>query len=195
MTNSGIVGSILLTLYMFGGIAWAQTAEDAFGVWLNPENQSQVEFYRCDDGLCAKIVKTADGQQVDHMNPNPAKRGQPIIGLVTMGNAKKIGTTNWSGPLYNRYDGKTYSGTIIVKSRNEVSLSGCVAAVFCKTTTFTRLFPSNAGPTGAQPYVSFPHGQVSGQQYPPASRVRSSPPRRYSALSHLLSIWLWPVAP
>ena len=154
-TNRLIVGSILLTLCMLGG-ARAQIAEDAFGVWLNPENQSLVEFYRCGDGLCAKIVKTVDGQDVDHMNPNPAKRNQPIIGLVVMGNAKKDGTKNWSGSLYNRYDGKTYSGTITVKSRNEVDLSGCVAAVICKTTTFTRLLASSAEAPRARPYVSFP---------------------------------------
>ena len=56
-----------------------------------------------------------------------------------MQGAKQNGDNKWSGPLYNRADGKTYSGTLTVKSKDAVDLSGCVAAVFCKTTTFTRV--------------------------------------------------------
>ena len=118
---------------------WAQTAEDALGVWENPENKSHTEFYKCGDGVCAKIVKVADGQTTDDKNPDPAKRSRPIVGLVIMQGAKKAGPTSWSGQLYNRADGKTYSGTLTVKSKTAVDLSGCVAAIFCKTTTFTRV--------------------------------------------------------
>ena len=122
----------------FAAAAYAQTAEDAFGVWENPENKSQTEFYKC-GGLCAKIVKVVDGQKTDDKNPDAAKRSRPIVGLVIMQGAKKAGPTSWSGQLYNRADGKTYAGTLTVKSRNAVELSGCVAVVFCKTTTFTRV--------------------------------------------------------
>jgi uncharacterized protein (DUF2147 family) len=119
--------------------AHAQTAEDAFGVWLNPANKSHTEFYKCGSGLCAKIVKVVDGQKTDDKNPDPAKKTRPILGLVIMEGAKKTGPSKWSGTLYNRADGKSYSGTLTVKSRNTVELSGCVAVVFCKTTTFTRV--------------------------------------------------------
>jgi uncharacterized protein (DUF2147 family) len=119
--------------------AYAQTAEDAFGVWQNPENKSHTQFYKCGEGLCAKIVKAADGQKTDDKNPDAAKRNRPIVGLVIMEGAKKNGPKSWSGTLYNRADGKSYSGTVTVKSKSELDLSGCVAAVFCKTTTFTRV--------------------------------------------------------
>lgn len=119
--------------------AYAQTAEDALGVWENPENKSHTEFYKCGEGVCARIVKVVDGQKTDDKNPDPAKRNRPIVGLVIMQGAKKAGPNKWSGQLYNRADGKTYSGTVTVKSKNELDLSGCVAAIFCKTTTFTRV--------------------------------------------------------
>ena len=131
--------AVLLGLSMASGPALAQAAEDAFGVWLNPENQSNVEFYRCGDGLCAKVTKVSDGQKTDDKNPDPAKRTRPIVGLVIMEGAKKSGDNKWSGTLYNRADGKSYSGTITVKSKSTLDLSGCVAVVFCKTTTFTRV--------------------------------------------------------
>ncbi len=131
--------AVLLGLAMASGRASAQAAEDAFGVWLNPENQSNVEFYRCGEGLCAKITKVSDGQKTDDKNPDPAKRTRPIVGLVIMEGAKKSGDNKWSGTLYNRADGKSYSGTITVKSKSMLDLSGCVALVVCRTTTWTRV--------------------------------------------------------
>jgi uncharacterized protein (DUF2147 family) len=124
---------------MTATVALAQTAEDAYGVWLNPENKSQTEFYKCDGGLCGKIVKAVDGQKTDDKNPDPAKRNRPIEGLVIMENVKKTGPSSWAGTLYNRADGKSYSGTLTVKSKDTVDLSGCVAIVLCKTTSFTRV--------------------------------------------------------
>lgn len=119
--------------------AAAQTAESAFGVWKHPENGSHVEMYQCGQGLCAKIVKVTDGQKTDDKNPDAAKRSQPIVGLVIMSGATKSGDASWSGKLYNRADGKTYSGTVTVKSKDTIDLSGCTMAVFCKTVTWTRV--------------------------------------------------------
>jgi uncharacterized protein (DUF2147 family) len=133
------VAAGLLALALAGAPASAQKAEDAIGVWLNPENGSNVEFYKCGEGVCGKIVKVADGQKTDDKNPDAAKRNQPIVGLVIMQGAKKTGDNKWSGKLYNRENGKTYSGTVTVKSKNELDLSGCVAAVLCKTVTWTRV--------------------------------------------------------
>ena len=131
--------AFLLALAPASGKAAAQAAEDAFGVWLNPENQSNIEFYRCGEGLCAKITKVADGQKTDDKNPDAAKRSRPIVGLVIMDGAKRSGTNKWTGTLYNRADGKSYSGTITVKSKNSVDLSGCTAVILCRTTTWTRV--------------------------------------------------------
>ena len=139
MRKSIATAAVLLGLAMASGRASAQAAEDAFGVWLNPENQSNVEFYRCGEGLCAKVTKVSDGQTTDDKNPDPAKRNRPIVGLVIMEGAKKSGDNKWSGTLYNRADGKSYSGTITVKSKSTLDLSGCVALVVCRTTTWTRV--------------------------------------------------------
>lgn len=119
--------------------ALAQKAEDAFGVWLNPDNGTNIEMYKCGAALCAKIAKVTDGQKTDDKNPDAAKRNQPIVGLVIMSDAKKSGDNKWAGTLYNRENGKSYSGTIAVKSKDALDLSGCVAAILCKTVTWTRV--------------------------------------------------------
>jgi uncharacterized protein (DUF2147 family) len=134
-----LVAAGVATLALIATPVLAQTAEDAFGVWENPENKSQTEFYKCGEGVCAKIVKVVDGQKTDDKNPDPVKAKRPIVGLVIMEGAKKTGTNKWSGTLYNRADGKSYAGTVTVKAKNELDLSGCVAVVLCKTVTFTRV--------------------------------------------------------
>jgi uncharacterized protein (DUF2147 family) len=138
--RSPVAITALMALALACGSACAQSAEDAFGVWLNPENGSNIEFYRCGgEGLCAKLTKVTDGQLTDDKNPDPAKRGQPIIGLLIMQNAKKSGTNKWSGMLYNRENGKSYAGTLTVKAKDAIDLSGCVAAILCRTVTWTRI--------------------------------------------------------
>ncbi len=84
-------------------------------------------------------MKNVDDQKTDDKNPDASKKSRPIIGLVIMQDAKKTGANKWSGTLYNRADGKSYSGTLTVKSKDAVELAGCVAAVFCKTTSFSRV--------------------------------------------------------
>jgi len=139
MLKSIAAAAGLLALSLLSAPASAANAEDAIGVWLNPDNGSNVEFYKCGSGVCGKIVKAVDGQKTDDKNPDPAKRNRPIVGLVIMQGAEKTGDNTWSGKLYNRENGKTYSGTVKVKSKNELDLSGCVALILCKTVTWTRV--------------------------------------------------------
>ncbi len=118
--------------------ASAQSAEDAFGTWKHPENGSNVSMYKCGAGLCAKIVSAPDGQKTDDKNADESKRSRPIVGLVIMSGAQKSGE-GWSGQIYNRTDGKTYSGNITVKSKSALELQGCSMGVFCKTVTWSRV--------------------------------------------------------
>jgi uncharacterized protein (DUF2147 family) len=119
--------------------ASAQSAEDAFGTWRHPENGSTVSMYKCGAGLCAKIASVNDGQKTDDKNPDEGKRKRSIVGLQIMSGASKDGDKSWSGDLYNRTDGKTYSGTVTVKSKSSLELKGCSLGVFCKTVTWSRV--------------------------------------------------------
>lgn len=126
-------------LLLAGDPGIAQSAEDVFGVWRHPENESRVEMFHCGDALCARIVSIADDQKTDHKNPDPAKRGRAIVGLVIMSGASPSGPKTWKGELYNRADGKTYSGTATIKTKDTLELSGCSMFVFCKTVTWSRV--------------------------------------------------------
>jgi uncharacterized protein (DUF2147 family) len=139
MRTSRAMAVLLLGLTVASGRAAAQAAEDAFGTWLNPDDQSNIELYKCGEGLCARITKLVDAKAADEKNPDAEKRTRPIVGLVIMDGARKSGANKWSGTLYNPTDGKSYSGTVTIKTKDAVDLSGCVAYVLCRTTTWTRV--------------------------------------------------------
>lgn len=133
------IGASAAAIMALASPAAAQSAQDAFGTWQHPENGSHVEMYKCGDALCAKIVKVTDGQKSDDKNPDAGKRSRPVVGLVIMSGATKSGDNAWTGSLYNRADGATYSGTIKVKSKDALDLTGCTAVVLCKTVTWKRV--------------------------------------------------------
>lgn len=135
--TKGHLAAILAVLFSTQPL-YAQSADDAVGTWKHPENGSHIRLYKCGSNLCGSIAKVTDGQKFDLKNPNKAKRKRSIIGMTIL-HARKTGAHTWSGSLYNRKDGKTYSGTVIVKSHNALSLSGCAYSIFCKTTTWKRV--------------------------------------------------------
>lgn len=130
--------AILLCLVVLSQPASAQRAEDAFGTWVHPDNGSHVRMYACGERLCARIARISDKQELDDHNPDPAKRDRPIVGMMIL-SAKKSAPNKWSGKLYDRSDGKVYSGTVTVNSRGSLHLSGCSMGIFCKNAIWTRV--------------------------------------------------------
>ncbi len=112
-------------------------ADDAIGTWKDVEKDALVKVYTCDGGVCVQIVKVKDPSLKDVNNPDAALRGRPIEGIVIMSGAAKSGDNAWKGKLYNREDGKTYSGSITVVNKNEVKLEGCVL-IICKSRKWVR---------------------------------------------------------
>ncbi len=126
---------------VFGaGPSFAQSADDAFGVWLNPENGSHIKVAKCGGGLCATIVKVTDPSRKDVKNPDPKLRNRPVVGVTIMNGGKKSGEATWSGKLYNTLDGETYSGTVTVVDKTHLKLQGCVlGGLICQGPTWTRV--------------------------------------------------------
>lgn len=112
---------------------------DVAGIWTDPVKQSKSEIYACDGGICVKVVSPSKGSEKDDFNPDPALKGRPMAGAVIMNGAKPEGANKWKGKLYNPEDGKEYSGSIELVSKDEVKLQGCVmGGLICKTRSWQR---------------------------------------------------------
>lgn len=139
--NRGLAALLQLAaaIGLHAAAAAGQAADDAFGTWKHPENDSQIEIYPCRGGLCARIVATSDAQKFDHKNPDPDLRRRPILGLVIVNGATQSGEAQWTGALYNRADGQFYDGHLRVVSRSRLELTGCTMVVLCRTVTWQRI--------------------------------------------------------
>jgi uncharacterized protein (DUF2147 family) len=114
-------------------------AEDAIGTWKDADTGGITQVYTCGAGVCIKVVTPSKGREVDSNNPDPALKGRSMAGAVIMQGATKDSPDRWAGKVYNSEDGKTYSGYLQVKSKNELKLEGCVLAILCKSHTWHRV--------------------------------------------------------
>lgn len=126
-------------------LATPALAAEPTGNWLTRNGESKVAIAKCGPGICGTItgLKSPNGTdgkpKVDSNNPDASKRNRPIVGTMIVVNMAPNGANKWNGQIYNPEDGKTYSGSITVKSANELDLQGCVAGgLICKTQTWAR---------------------------------------------------------
>lgn len=121
--------------------AWPALADpgDVVGIWSDPVKQAKSEIFACDGGICVKVVTPSKGSEKDEFNPNPKLKGRAMAGAVIMTGAKPDGANKWTGKLYNPEDGKEYTGSIELVSKDEVKLQGCVlGGLICKTRMWQR---------------------------------------------------------
>jgi uncharacterized protein (DUF2147 family) len=120
-------------------VAALAAAEDAIGTWKDTETSGITQVYTCSGGICVKVVTPSKARAVDSNNPDPALKGRSMAGVVIMSGAAKDGADRWKGKVYNSEDGKTYSGYLEVKGKDEVKLQGCVlGGLICKSHTWKR---------------------------------------------------------
>jgi uncharacterized protein (DUF2147 family) len=124
----------------------AALAANPEGNWLSADGGTKVRISTCGGNkLCATLVwldhptDPATGRpKTDRLNPDPAKRSRPLIGLQVVNALAPSGPNTWSGRIYNADDGRTYKAQLKVESDGVAKVQGCVLAVLCKTHTWTR---------------------------------------------------------
>ena len=129
---------IALAASVLASLSLPANAQDATGTWLTASGETRVRIAPCGGNVCGTIVWTKDTGAKDVNNPNAAQKSRNLVG-VNMISMKPAGDKKWSGTLYNPQDGKTYSGTLTQNDANSLSLSGCVAGIFCRSQTWTRV--------------------------------------------------------
>jgi len=92
-----------------------------------------------DDSLCGTIAWTKQPGGIDDRNPDPTKRGNPIVGTQILLGMKPVSTTRWDGEVYNPENGRIYQGNIVLKSPDVLRIEGCVlGGLFCGGEDWTR---------------------------------------------------------
>jgi uncharacterized protein (DUF2147 family) len=135
-------------------------AADPTEFWINDQQGWVVETKPCDSGLCGYLVDFPSahtarpgGPEKDVHNPDPARRAEPICGLLLMGGFKpsKPEGKGWEdGWVYDPDSGSTYSGKISVVNADTIALRGYVGiSLLGKTLNLHRAAsaPARCSPT------------------------------------------------
>lgn len=140
-----------LLMSILPALAWA-AADDVLGVWNTAEGRSRVEVYKCADRYCGKIIwlkeplyPESDNQgmagkpKVDRDNPDPALRGQPLLGLEILRDFEYEDQQWRGGTIYDPKKGKTYKCKITLGDDGKLNVRGYIGfSLLGRTTEWTR---------------------------------------------------------
>jgi uncharacterized protein (DUF2147 family) len=119
--------------------AEAQVAEPS-GLWLVKDGTARIRIGPCGDALWGVIDWTQHEGGIDRHNPDPAKRGRPIVGVAILLGMKLAQPNEWRGEVYNAENGKIYDARISLKTPDVLSIKGCVlGGLFCGGEDWTRV--------------------------------------------------------
>ena len=85
------------------------------GTWLSEDGDTKVRISTCEaNKLCGTVIWLArptdpktGKPKTDKLNPDPAKRARPLIGLQVVHAMAPSGPNSWTGRIYNADDGHT----------------------------------------------------------------------------------------
>jgi len=135
------IALVLFTICL--GISAPSQAADPTGTWVMANGKVTVRITKCASNLCARIVALAEPvdrqgrRKVDRLNPKPALRTRPLMGLTLASNLAPVANGAWKGTIYNPDDGRTYSASVKLAG-STMKVTGCMAGVLCKSQTFKR---------------------------------------------------------
>jgi uncharacterized protein (DUF2147 family) len=126
--------------------AMAQTA-DPSGEWMVADQTAKIRIERCADGYWGGIDWEKQAG-IDTKNPDPSRRGKPLLGAPILLSMKPSEPNQWEGKVYNPKDGGFYRASISMLGQNQLKLQGCML-IFCSGETWTRAPEPPRTTTGA----------------------------------------------
>jgi len=122
-------------------------AADPSGDWLVADRTARIHIEQCADGYWGSIAWERE-PGIDKYNPDPRKRGRPLLGTPILLSMKPEESNKWEGKVYNPKDGGFYGASIKLESANALRLEGCML-IFCSGETWTRVQDQGHATTGA----------------------------------------------
>ncbi len=124
----------ILAMFVHPAMAFAAGAE---GDWWVHDKQARIRITDC-DGAIWGVISWEATPGMDSNNPDPAKRGRPMLGVPIILGMKAEGTDKWSGSIYNSAFGQTVKGSIALTSADTLRITGCVLGLLCGGEDWTR---------------------------------------------------------
>ena len=129
MTRAGIIAALLAVT--IAGAAHARSPIE--GRW--KKGKLQIDIRPCGSTLCGTVVKASAKQQAR------AERGSgtELIGAALIEDIRPTGPNSYRGKVFVPDRNMNASGRIRQVSPNQLKVSGCVLALICKSSNWTRV--------------------------------------------------------
>lgn len=161
------------------------SAAEPVGDWHVKDRTARVSIENCGNKLWGVISWEAK-PGADNNNPDPSKRGRPILGMPLLVGMQPTQSNLWEGEIYNPKDGKMYTAKISLASPDTLKLEGCLGGTLggflgslaCGGEEWTRAAPEpSPAPTKGKnvtrkPSICTALGLASGPQPAPERRVK-----------------------
>jgi uncharacterized protein (DUF2147 family) len=131
---------IVLSLALATLHAPAAESPSSLGRWITGTGNYEVEIAPCGSALCGTIVKVLGNRSmgdpsVAMTSPDP----RPAVGMRILTDLVPSGAGEWTGSVYNRENGKTYSCVVTLLGGGELSVRGYVVLpIFGRTSIWRR---------------------------------------------------------
>ncbi len=141
------------SMTVLAGHARGGDGDGILGTWIMPDGAAKVEVYPCKERYCGKLVwlkepnygaqegeEYAGKPKLDRHNPNPARRGDPVVGKEILTGLAQESARAWSGgEIYDTKSGTTYQCKATLNPEGKLELRGFVGvSLFGRTSTWTR---------------------------------------------------------
>lgn len=122
------------------------------GEWAVPGNVAHLRIADCGGRLWG-VVSWERRPGADSHNPDPAKRGRPMLGLPILLGMKRAEPNRWDGEIYNASNGKVYTADIHLEGHDVLHVEGCLLGFLCGGQDWSRVKSSAeaGGPPQADP--------------------------------------------
>jgi uncharacterized protein (DUF2147 family) len=145
-------------------------AADPVGVWLVADQSARIRIEPCPNGLWG-VIDWERQPGIDSKNPDPAKRGRPMLGVPILVGMKPAKPNEWEGQVYNPKDGGLYFARLTLPQADTLRLDGCImGGLICDGENWTRVAEQGPATTGANVPSRAHARSVCPQAQPPQPR-------------------------
>ena len=138
---SALLRALLAVSLLLSPLSQAAAAPAIDGLWLTDDGKGVVRIAACGQRLCGRIARIlATGPDVpttDVNNPDPRRRGQPLVGLQVLSGFTGRPAAWEGGRAYDPQSGSSYKSSLRLNADGSLRVTGCVLFV-CRSKRWTR---------------------------------------------------------
>jgi uncharacterized protein (DUF2147 family) len=133
--------ALLAAFVVLAAVPAAAAAPAVEGRWLTEDGKAVVAVAPCGAKMCGAVVRVLETDpavpNTDANNPDPARRGRPLLGLQVLSGFTP-GSAGWiGGRAYDPKSGRSYNAELKLNRDGSLRVTGCVLFV-CQSERWTR---------------------------------------------------------